>query len=376
MKNSKQLTFEDFFKQIEKNNYNGTNKLINLGQGNPKIQIPEKVICKFGEYLQDYNNHQYPNQIFLNELKSHVRNLYRERFRANLGIENIGIYDGAKKIFYLLFKALLNSTSTVLLIDPAYPDYEKILLHVTQNIIKFPVYKGLPNISEIETLIQKHDINLIIFNYPNNPTGAIANNKFWQDINTLSIRHNVFIVNDFTYSDYVFNGKPSTSLLQHFQENNNLIEIYSFSKNFTIPGWRVASIIADKKIITSVTNIDSLMSVGIFTPIVKTLNYIFKNYGNSSFVTPYLYKENMEYTKNKLSSIKNWEIIMPESGMFLWIYIGQEDSWEYFVELLNNQNIIVLPGKLYGDDYKNYIRLSMNTNFIEIDRLKCRLETH
>ncbi|WP_312573837.1 pyridoxal phosphate-dependent aminotransferase [Staphylococcus saprophyticus] len=375
MNHSNNLTFEDFFQQVEKNSYSGENKIIDLGQGNPKIQIPEKVINRFCKYLQDSMNHKYPNNIYLKELKFQVQNLYKNKFFTEIDVNNIGVYNGAKKIFYLLFNSLLDNRSNVLLIDPAYPDYEKILLSITQNIVKLPVYNNLPDTREIENIVKKHNIDLIVFNYPNNPTGVIANSKFWNEINILSEKYDIFVVNDFTYSDYVFGDFFSPSLLQDFQTNHKLIEVYSFSKNFTIPGWRIASIIANNDIINCLTEKDNLMEIGMFNPIVKTLNYILSNYKNSSFVTSSLYQENMEYVKNKLSTIENWEITIPNSGMFLWIYIGEHDSWNYFLYLLHVKNIIILPGLLYGENYRNYIRLSMNTTFKEIDDLVERIKS-
>ena len=367
------LTFEDFFSYIEKNKYQGQKKLINLGQGNPKVEVPEEVKQKFSEYLFENENHQYPNNKEIDLLKGHVRDTYINKFLTKVQKNNIGIFNGATKILYLLFNSILDCNSNVLLIDPSYPDYEKILTTITNNIIKLPTYNALPDIDKIEKLIKKNKIDMIIFNYPNNPTGQISNHDFWKKISSISNKFNVYIVNDYTYSDYVFDGFSSPSLLKHFHTNKKLIEIFSFSKNYTIPGWRIASVIANKSIINDMTEKNNLMEIGIFNPIVKSLNYIFDNY-KDSFVDSNFYNKNMIYLKNKLSMYEDWKIDTPQSGMFLWVYIGNKSSWEYFLYLLNQKNIIILPGVLYGPSYNNYIRISLNTNYAEIDELIKRLE--
>lgn len=373
MKKYGNLNFDDFFKHIEKKDYKGSKKTINLGQGNPKVELPVKVIYKFFDFLKNDESHHYPNNMYINILKKHIKKIYKNKYLADISVENIGIFNGAKKILHLLFNSILNSNSHVLLIDPAYPDYERILNNVSENIIKLPVYKGLPNTDEIENLVKQHSIELIIFNYPNNPTGEISTENFWKKIHYISMKYNVFIINDYTYSDYVYNGYSSPSLLKGSDSNNKIIEIYSFSKNYTIPGWRIASVIANENVINDITTKNNLMETGIFNPIVQSLNYILSNY-NNSFVDTHFYQQNMKYLKNKLSVFTDWKINAPPSGMFLWIYIKDTCSWDYFLYLLNEKNIIVLPGILYGYKYKNYIRISLNTNYNEIDDLISRLK--
>lgn len=370
MKKGNYLTFEDFFARIENSNYCGNKKLIDLGQGNPKIEIPKEVMEIFYDFFKRKESHKYSKNVYVDELKKSICNFYNHRFSVDIDIENIGVFNGSKKIMYLLFYTLLNSDSKVLLLDPAYPDYENITLSITKNIIKHSVDNDLPNINKIEDIVKEQDIDLIICNYPNNPTGVVSNKTFWKELSKIAKDYDVFVINDFTYSDYIFNDFQSPSLLEVF-DNDRLIEIYSFSKNFTMPGWRISSVVASDEVIKKITKKNNLMEIGIFTPIIRTLNYILRNY--RSFVNTKIYRDNMEYFRKQLSQFKDWEVNNPKSGMFLWVNIGSRDSWDYFQELLDNNNIIITPGVLYGEKYKKFIRISLNTTFEEIDELVARL---
>nr|WP_275401875.1 pyridoxal phosphate-dependent aminotransferase [Staphylococcus sp. MI 10-1553] len=279
---------------------------------------------------------------------------------------------GAKKAFYLICNVLLDDRSKVLLIDPAYPDYQRAILNFTQNIYKLDANNRLPNVSDIEEMVRSKGINVIIFNYPNNPTGTIANTDFWERVHNLSKIYNLKIINDFTYSDYVYTDTSSSmfSSLNNVS-NDYMYEIYSFSKNFTIPGWRIAAIICSQRNIEKINFLNNIMESGIFTPMIITLNQMILS--NQKRVKVSLYHKKAKLLCKKIQTLTNWECSVPDSGMFLWIKLKNINSWEFFKEKMENENLIILPGILYGEKYINFIRLSLNFNLHEIDEIITRL---
>lgn len=101
-------------------------------------------------------------------------------------------------------------------------------------------------------------------NYPNNPTGAIANLDFFQETVTLAKENDIAIVHDFAYGGIGFDGVKPVSFLQADGAKDVGIEMYTLSKTYNMAGWRVGFAVGNSKIIEAINIIQDHLFVSIF----------------------------------------------------------------------------------------------------------------
>jgi methionine aminotransferase len=222
---------------------------INLSQGFPDFDCPEKLKDLVAHYLYDQKN-QYPPMAGIQELRQQIAIKVADYydFHADPDLE-ITVTSGATEALFDAVQATVRSGDDVIVFDPAYDSYAPAIQLAGANAIHIPLrtpaYKIDWNL--VENSITKNT-KLIIINSPHNPCGSILER---QDIDSLAelIRNkDILVLSDEVYEHMVFDGQKHESILSHHELREKCFAVFSFGKTFHATGWKLAYCVARKSL--------------------------------------------------------------------------------------------------------------------------------
>src|SRR3954452_1220973 len=240
--------------------------VISLGIGDPDTPTPQLVVDALGDAANDPLTHQYPSNRGRQDFRDAVAAFYDRRFGVALDTATEIIPAlGAKECIFNLNLAFLDPGDAALAADPGYPVYTGGPLLVGADPVLMPLLpeRGFtPDLSAIGAQDLER-ARLIYLNYPNNPTGAVVPDGFFEEVVEFARANDVLVVHDASYTETTFDGYVAPSFLATPGAREVGVEVFSLSKGYNMTGWRTAAIVGNAEAIEHYwrlkTNIDSGM---------------------------------------------------------------------------------------------------------------------
>lgn len=356
---------EQFFADLNKRVQQLVNEghdVINLGQGNPDTPTEKRIVEALREAALDPINHKYPPFQGFPYFKEAVADFYKREYGVQLDPESeVALMFGSKIGIFEVVQSLLNPGDTALLPDPGYPDY----LASTQ----------LSNIrNEYMALLEENDFlpdydtipkdvaeraKLMFLNYPNNPTAAVATNKFFDETISFAKKNNIFVVHDFAYGAISFDGYDHPSFLQSEGAKEIGIELYSLSKTFNMAGWRVAFAVGNASVIGMINELQDHLFTSLFGGIQYAATEAIS--GDLSFVRELVktYEKRRNVLVSQLRKI-GWDVEEPKGTFFAWFKVPDGYTSEQFANLLLEEaHVVVAAGNGFGKLGEGYVRFGL-----------------
>lgn len=330
---------------------------IDLTIGEPFFKTP--FIVKIKTCLSILNNNtrytsKQGNIKLINEILKYEYKFNNYKFNT----DNVLITNGSSSSIYLSLKTILNSTNEVIVLSPAYPDYEQILDITNNKIVYFDTtpFNYQIDFNELNKLITKNT-KCIIINSPNNPTGVVYNIESINNVYKIVKKYNLYLILDNCYVQLSRVQIPNFS--KYLDIYNNLIICGSFSKSYSMTGWRLGYLIGNKDLIKNATLINQAINICIPPFIQKGAIYCF-SYNLKKRTKIYL--KHLNYAYNKLIKM-GLDVYKPEGAIYLFPSIKNyhTTSFSFCSDLLNNCGVAVLPGEIFNDD--THIRINFLVSF-------------
>jgi LL-diaminopimelate aminotransferase len=350
--------------------------VISLAIGDPVEPTPAYIVETLREAALDPANHQYPTDEHKGMLifREAVARWYGRRYGVTLDPETeVLALSGVKEGIHHFIMATVNPGDIVLVTNPGYPAYRSNALIAGAEAYDVPLLEKngfLPAFEDIpERVCQK--AKAFFLNYPNNPTGACADNKFFTRLVAWAKERHILLLNDNPYSEIVFPGNRRQSLLQVPGVKDIGVEFNSLSKAYNMTGWRIGMAAGSDKIIQAMCRFKENVTSGVFNAIqlasVKAMDE-----GDPDIERMLaIYHRRREMV---LRAFAEMGIIVKagDGTFYLWIPIPDRlSSLEFATKLLENAGILVTPGTAYGRYGEGYFRLSLT---VPDDRLEQALE--
>lgn len=339
--------------------------VINLGQGNPDQPTPEHIVKSLQEAVEKPNHHKYSpfqgHQFF----KEAIATFYKREYEVDINPDTeVAILFGGKAGLVEIPQCLLNEGDTVLVPDPGYPDYWSGVALAKAKMEYMPlkeVYHFLPNYEDINPEVLKA-AKLMFLNYPNNPTGAVANSAFFKETVELASDQDICVVHDFAYGAIGFDGKKPLSFLQTPGAKDVGIEIYTLSKTFNMAGWRVGFAVGNESVIKAINLLQDHMYVSIFGAIQEAAATALLDKQTCVQELVDLYEERRNVLIHGLQDI-GWEVKAPKGSFFAWLRVPENYTSEEFADkLLQEAHVVVAPGIGFGSFGEGYVRVGLLTS--------------
>ncbi|MBI4713165.1 MAG: aminotransferase class I/II-fold pyridoxal phosphate-dependent enzyme, partial [Planctomycetes bacterium] len=252
--------------------------LIDLSVGDPDIMPNRPLIQLLKSALDEPAVHRYPPYKGTEEMLQTIAGWYKKKSAQVNSATEIWTLIGSKEGIAHLIWATVNPGDIVLVPDPCYPAYRSAIILAGGKIVSMPLHRQngfLPNLSAIKPAIAKK-AKLMMLNYPSNPTSADAPKEFYQDVVRFAKKYGIIVCQDAAYSE-IYYDKPPVSFLSVPGAKEVGVEINSFSKTFSIAGWRMGWAAGNADIIKALgrvkTNIDSGAFVALQNALCQALKH-------------------------------------------------------------------------------------------------------
>ncbi len=240
--------------------------VITLGIGDPDTPTYPPIVEAAQRAVANPTTHTYPTNRGREEFRSAVAKFYDRRFRVELDPDGeVMPAIGAKECIFNLNLAFLDPGDVALAADPGYPVYTGGPLLVGAEAVRMPLVPELGFIPDLDAIDAKmrERARILFVNYPNNPTGAVVPDGFFEALVAFGAANDILIVHDNAYSETTFDGYVAPSFLETPGAKEVGVEVFSLSKGYNMTGWRCAAIVGNSQAIAAYwrlkTNIDSGM---------------------------------------------------------------------------------------------------------------------
>jgi len=336
--------------------------VIDLGGGNPDLPPHRKIIEALKKEAEVLDNHRHPIYEGLPELKRAVASWFERRFGVDLDPDSeILILIGSKEGLSHVNLAFIDSGDGALVPDPAYPIYERGVILAGGKIVDMPLLRENSWRPDFEKL-QKKDLSkvkLLFLNYPNNPTGAMADKKFFGEVVDFAEENQMVICHDMAYSEITFDGKKAASMLQISEAKKRTLEFFSFSKTYCMTGWRLGFVVGNGELLNALKNVEVVVNSGAFHVLQKAAMVALSLPDEAIGKVRHTYQERRDVLVNGLKE-SGWEVESPEGGIFVWAKIPYKyDSKKMANLLIEKTGIVATPGVGLGSQGEGYLRFSL-----------------
>ena len=349
--------------------------VINLGIGDPDYPTPPHIIEALQEAAKHGNNHHYALDAGMPELRQEIGTWFKNRFNVDLDTDT-EIYPliGSKEGIAHFPLGVINPGDKVLLTDPAYPAYRPTITFAGGKIINVPLKAGndwLPDLKKIE---EYKDVKMIVINYPNNPTSAVATREFYEGLVKICREKNIIILSDMAYSEVYYDGEKPLSILEIEGAKDVAIEFHSLSKTYYMTGWRIGWACGNPTLIASLAKVKSNYDSGIFQAIQVAGIAALKSPAEVTEDMRELFQERRDYLINGLRG-HGWKIEPPKAAFYVWAKIpkGFSDSMSCAKAFLDQADIVATPGNGFGPGGEGYIRMAITVDKERINQAVERL---
>jgi LL-diaminopimelate aminotransferase len=340
--------------------------VIDMGVGNPDMRPHPKIIEEFKSALDDmeHQNHRYPPFHGIPEFREAIARYYKTRFDVDIDparevLPLIGSKEGIAKFFL----AYLDLNEVALVTSPCYPAYIGAVAVSDGTLYELelsPANNFHPDLDSIpaETLERAE---VLLINYPNNPTGAIETRELYEKVLAFARKHDLLVVSDIAYAE--LNLEPDyrcMSFLELPGAKERAIEFYSFSKTYSMPGWRLGFVVGNETVIQNMLNLKSNMDFGVFMAMQRAGGRILDAGDGLIEPTRVVYRRRRDTVMAGLESI-GMKAASPKATMYVWASIPGRytSSMEFTEAVLSKTGVVLAPGKGFGTYGEGYIRISL-----------------
>jgi LL-diaminopimelate aminotransferase len=336
--------------------------IIDLGGGNPDLPPHPKIVQALKEAADIPENHRHPVYQGIPELRQAAASWLKRRFGLDVDPESeVWILAGSKEGLSLVSWAFLDSGDIALLPDPAYPPYERNVRLAGGTPVLMPLLKQsrwLPNFNKIK-LRDLSKAKLLFLNYPNNPTGALADLEFLQRAVDFAKDNEIIICQDMAYSEITFDGAKAESILTIDGAKQNCLEFFSFSKTYGMTGWRLGFVVGNRKLIDALKEIEVSVHSGVFHVLQKAAIVALSLEEKEIDEVRLTYQERRDVLVKGLRNL-GWEVDNPKGSIFVWARTpGGLDSQKAASLLIEKAGIVTTPGSGLGPSGEGYLRFSL-----------------
>ena len=351
--------------------------VITFGIGDPDLPTPKNILDALHRAADDPANHRYPESEGLPELRKAISDWYERRFEVSFSPERESLaLIGSKEGIAHMALTLIDPGDIALVTDPGYPVYEIGTMFAGGVSIKLPMSRESgwkPDLSSVSEEVAVK-AKVLWLNYPNNPTGAVADIGFFEEVVAWAKKFDVSICHDNPYCDVAYDDYKPISIFQVPGARDVAIEFNSFSKIYNMTGWRIGMAVGNEELIDALMRVKSNVDSGIPQAIQKMA--IEAVYGSQDVISKHnaIYQRRRDRIVEGLLSM-GLDVDVPKASLYVWAKIPDGvTSGDYAARLIDECGVVVTPGRGYGENGEGYIRLSVTLDDEAVEAGMRRLE--
>jgi alanine-synthesizing transaminase len=343
-----------------------------LSMVNPDLAPPRIVLDRLLESVTKPTNHRYAVSRGVRRLREAFAVKYSTRFGVSLNPETqVCVCLGSKDATFHALRVLIKAGDSVVVAAPSYPAHPSAVALAGAKPIPWHVSAD-PNeaAKTLSSLLVASAAKVVLLNFPSNPAGAVVDSEWWREIGRVCAAHQATIINDFVYGEMTFSDAPAISALHSEQSGARCVEVYSLSKAYSVPGWRVGALVGNAEVVNAVSRIKSYADYGLFLPLQYAAAVALTTSDDIVRPTTQIYERRLRVLAAGLQGI-GWKPRIPRAGACVWVEyprtlvedveVGQSRSLSVANRLLRACGVVVTPGIVFGEDYDAFVRFAAVT---------------
>ena len=334
-------------------------EITSLGVGEPDFTTPQPIIDAAKESL-DKGKTFYTSNQGLPSLRERISKYLKGRFDINYSADEMILTAGSSQGILAALMAIINPGDEIIVTEPTYICYIPDIEMCGGKAVIIPL-KAENNFKLTKEELKTHitsKTKAVFLSFPNNPTGAIMTREDLKEIAPLILENDLYVISDEIYAELTYGRKHcSIAALPGFKERTILIN--GFSKAFAMTGWRLGYVCAPKDVLNQILKIQQYIMLSAPT---------MAQYGAKAALDCCIPDmENMvaEYNHRREYLLKSFkelgiDCFNAEGAFYLFPSIKKfgMSSREFCLKLLNEYDVLVVPGTAFGDSGEGYIRIS------------------
>jgi LL-diaminopimelate aminotransferase len=352
--------FSQKLRSIDLMNKEGKN-VINLGIGSPDLPPHPAVIETLHLESARPTTHAYQNYKGSPVFRKAIADWYFKWYQVELDPEwEVLPLMGSKEGIMHICMTYLDGGDIALIPNPGYPTYRSAVTLAGGTPVDYHLTAGnnwLPNLEELaQTDLSR--VKLMFVNYPHMPTGCLPSATVFDELVAFAKTNHILLVHDNPYS-FILNNNP-VSIMKAAGAMDVALELNSLSKSHNMAGWRVGMLVGSKERVNEVLKFKSNMDSGMFLPVQLAAAKALQLDGEWHETVNDIYYKRQLLVFDLLTALgcifdKN------QAGMFVWASIPQNYSSGYELSdaVLQNANVFLTPGGIFGSNGDKYIRVSL-----------------
>jgi aspartate aminotransferase len=349
--------------------------IINLGIGEPLNDFPESVLESTHAFLEK-KQVKYTATSGIQSLKSAIQDYTRNHYGREPELKNITVNVGAKQAIYNLLQVLLNPGDEVIIFTPYWVSYPE-MVKLARGI---PVYVDTNDrfIPEMETIKSAITANtrVILFNSPNNPTGAVYPPELVAALVDLCESKKIFLVMDDIYHQLLFEPTqwvPGYVFTNRPIDKSYLVIINGISKTYGMTGFRIGWTIGPEPVIQAMNKIQSHSTSGTSVLLQEAALGAMRGGKDTLLDLKKFIRTNRDILVGELKKIKGVNLNTPGGTFYCFPDFSaiHPDSQELARILLEKAYLATVPGSAFGQE--GFLRLSFTCSTEEIKESTARI---
>jgi LL-diaminopimelate aminotransferase len=336
--------------------------IIDLGVGDPDRPTPQFIVERMKREAAIPANHQYPSYEGLPQFRAAAAGWYKQRFGVSLDPANeVVALIGSKEGIAHFPLAFVNPGDVVLVPDPGYPVYHIATMFAGGKSHFLPLKREngfLPELDRIPARVLTK-AKILFINYPNNPTSAIADRKFYRKVLVFAEEHDLIVAHDVAYTEIYFDGLRPMSILELPGAKKRCIEFHSLSKTYNMTGWRIGFAVGNPGLVGGLGKVKTNVDSGAFQAIQGAAVAALRSGQAATDAIRKTYQERRDVLLPGLRAL-GLDPVTPAATFYVWIPVPKGYTSATFCgHLLTKAGIVTTPGNGFGRSGEGYIRISL-----------------
>lgn len=335
-------------------------QFVDLGIGSPDRPMPERVVAAVQRAAADATRHGYPPFRGAPDFLRAAAGFLADRFGVEVDpARQIVALSGSKEGVAQTLQAYCGPGDVALVPDVYYPVYGRapLLNGARVHFLRTEAPDFLPDLDDVPSDVLAR-AKVLVVNYPNNPTGAIASEAFLARCVAFARMRGLLLLSDLAYSELTYDGYVAPSIFQIDGAHDVAIEMHSCSKTFNMAGLRIgfATGRADA--------VDALMAyrsnVGYGTPWIAQAGGAEALTHHRTLTPPIVaeYRARRDAIYDALAAA-GWAADAPKAAMYAWLRVPEGfDDWGWVRAVLDEGGVVVTPGLAFGPGGAGFFRIS------------------
>ena len=330
---------------------------IHLEVGEPDFPTPEHIVEAACAAARAGFTKYTPNA-GVTSLREAIADKVKKFNRIEASTENVTVTAGGVCAIATTLLALMEPGEEILIPDLSWPNYDMIITVNHWIPKRYPLLKQdgfLPDLDALRGLITDRT-KVLMVNSPSNPTGAVFPREIQLGLLEIAKEYDLYLLSDETYDQVVFDG-------EHFSpasadSDGRVLTIFSFSKVYSMTGWRVGYVVAPREISRLITELQEPYVSCPSAISQKAAEAALKGPQNCLRVMADSYRKRRDIAVEILKA-NDLFVYSPQGTIYMLIDISSSgmDSHSFATSLLRERKVGVSPGDAFGPAGKDYIRI-------------------